>query len=117
MNVQIKIGIAFIIFGVLIGGTGLASAGVGMSIPMIPIGIYLIVRGYKDDEHNKEQEKTTTHIKKITFEKTKLGKILLGILLIIIGIGTSSLIVGIPLSIYGLYLILIGTNKIKEFRI
>jgi hypothetical protein len=106
MNIQIKIGIAFIIFGVLIGGTGLASAGVGISIPMMPIGIYLIIRGYKTDEHKKEQSKTKEHIEVNEFEKTKLGKILLGILLIIIGIGTSSLIIGIPIGLIGLYLIL-----------
>lgn len=115
MNNQMKIGIGFIMFGIFIGGTGLASAGVGIAIPMIPIGIYLIVRGYQSNKKIEEQDENYTKVKEDKFEDTKLGKILLGILLIIVGIGTSALYIGIPIGLYGLYLILVGTNKIKEY--
>ena len=40
------VGISVLLFGILIGGVGVASAGIGIGIPMIPLGIYLCVRGW-----------------------------------------------------------------------
>ena len=78
---QIIAGIAVIIFGLIIGGVGLASAGVGIGIPMIPLGIYIVLRGYRALNNDNKRD--------FDFEKTPIGKIALGILLIIIAIGTG----------------------------
>lgn len=88
---QIIIGIAFIIFGLTIGGVGIASAGVGIGIPMIPFGIYIILRGYRALNNDKRGD--------FDFEKTPIGKIALGILLIIIAIGTG----GSAILVYALF--------------
>ena len=99
---EIYIGIGFVFFGIFIGGVGLASAGVGIGIPMIPIGIYIIIRGYNKVKGNTQ----------ILFEKTSKGKILLGILLIIISIGTGgSALIAIAIFGGGGYLIYCGVKK------
>lgn len=92
-------------FGLLIGGIGIASAGVGIGIPMIPLGVYLIVRGIRSFFHEKQQEETGTYEKQPIFERTRAGRIGLGIILILVGIATSALLIGIPLIIIGLVLV------------
>ena len=87
---QIITGIAIIIFGLVVGGVGLATAGFGIWIPMIPLGLYIIFRGYRQTKGEKGD---------FAFEKTPTGKICLAILLIAIGTGGSALIM------YGLYAI------------
>tara|TARA_B100001964_G_C13779935_1_gene399818 strand:+ start:74 stop:397 length:324 start_codon:yes stop_codon:yes gene_type:complete len=78
---QIFVAIGLIVFGLVIGGVGLASAGVGIRIPMIPLGVYLMVRGF----HSLYSEQKGG----FEFEKTKIGKIGLAILLIILALGTG----------------------------
>jgi hypothetical protein len=105
---QFFMGIAIILFGFFIGGVGLASAAIGVGIPMIPLGIYIAYRGGRVIQYEKRKEK----LGKIeysssleTFEKTKLGKTGLGILLILIGIGASPiLLIGVPIILAGLWL-------------
>jgi len=45
MEKESYVGVGFIVFGLLIGGVGVATAGIGTAIPIIPIGIYLVWRG------------------------------------------------------------------------
>ena len=87
---QIITGMAIIIFGLAIGGVGLATAGFGIGIPMIPLGLYVIFRGYRQTKGEKGD---------FAFEKTSIGKICLAILLIFIAIGTG----GSVLIVYGLF--------------
>ena len=87
---EIYIGIGIVLFGIFIGGIGMTSARIGIGIPMIPLGIYLIIRGY-----NKVQGNTS-----VLFERTSKGKFLLGILLIFIGIGTGGSAL-LPILLFG----------------
>ena len=100
---QVLVGVSILLFGLFIGGIGLASAGVGIGIPMIPIGIYVTYRGWRICNHvmktRKQQEKTEL----VKFEKTKLGKFGLGVILILIGIGTSSFGIGIVIFLAGIW--------------
>ena len=102
---QVMTGIGFILFGFLVGGIGLATAGIGIGIPMIPIGIYLTVRGLRSFSHEEKMSKTKKFEKQEVFETTMLGKFSFGILLIIIGLATSALIIGIPLIFVGAMMI------------
>ncbi len=98
MKKEAVAGIAIVLFGIIVGGVGIATAGIGIGIPVIPIGVYLIWRGYartKDPRLN---------IKPLNFEKSSKGKFGLGILLMLTGVATSTLFVGIPIFIYGAYL-------------
>ena len=95
MEKESYLGVGFILFGIFVGGVGVATAGFGIGIPMIPIGIYLVWRGYA----RKKPEDPFAP------EKSPLGKIGLGIILILIGLATSEFIVGIPILLYGAYLI------------
>ncbi|WP_143075553.1 hypothetical protein [Desulfomicrobium apsheronum] len=106
------IGIGFIIFGLFIGGVGVATAGVGIGIPVIPIGIYLVWRGFS------RKRLTGNQNDPFVFEKSSQGKIGIGILLIIIGIATSALVIGIPIALYGVYLIYtaLKASKLPLFR-
>jgi len=114
---QVVTGILFAIFGLLVGGIGVASAGFGVGIPMIPLGIYLIVRGFRAFSHQKEMEETSVYEPQRPFEGTRFGRFLLGILLILFGIATSALLVGIPVIIAGVILIASGfrSGKKEEF--
>ena len=106
--------VAFIIFGLFVGGVGLASAGIGIGIPMIPIGIYLVIRGIRAFHHDKKQEEKDVYEKQKIFESTNVGKFLLGVLLIIIGVPISAMIIGIPIIIAGVCLILVAVNIIGQ---
>lgn len=99
MEKESYVGIGFILFGIFVGGIGLATAGIGIGIPIIPIGIYLVWRGFarkKIENQNAEA---------FAVEKSPTGKIGIGIILILIGLATSAFIVGIPVLLYGAYLI------------
>lgn len=109
MEKESYVGIGFIIFGVVVGGVGVATAGFGIGIPMIPIGIYLVWRGFarKKIENTKEDP--------FAVEKSSGGKIGLGVILILIGLATSALLIGIPILLYGVYLIYKGsTSKLQQ---
>ena len=103
---QIVTGIVIILFGVFIGNAGLASAGGGMRIPMIPLGIYIVLRGFRALNNENKGD--------FDFEKTPFGKIALGILLIIFAFGvggsTELFLVLIGVAIYFLYN---GVKRIK----
>ena len=97
---QILTGVGIILFGLAIGGVGVATAGIGIGIPMLPLGAYLAYRGGR-----------TLYLRKRvadvpTFERTQLGAILFGILLVLIGAATSAMLVGIPTILAGVALIL-----------
>ncbi len=105
---QIIVGIAFLIFGLTIGGIGLATAGIGVGVPMIPLGIYFFIRGFRSFlGKKKEENKTITDIpKQKVFERTRLGRLCLGIILILVGMATSALLIDIPIVIIGAVLII-----------
>ncbi|WP_047011711.1 hypothetical protein [Spongiibacter sp. IMCC21906] len=101
------LGISVLLFGLFIGSVGVASAGIGIGIPMIPLGIYLSYRGWRIYKHEEE-----THDSNILnpealepLEKTKMGKVGLGILFILVGVGTSAQLIGIPILGVGLWFI------------
>lgn len=104
---QLFIGFGILLFGIFIGGVGLASAGIGIGIPMIPLGIYICYRGFRIVQHEKvkEQSEVIDLTPLESFEKTKVGKTALGSLLILIGVGTSAFIIGIPIFLVGVWLI------------
>ena len=101
---HLVIGIGVLIFGVFVGGVGVASAGIGIGIPMIPLGIYLFFRGWRIYRHDNDVKNNDSGDlgaqPLVALERTKVGKIGLGILLVLVGIGTSAILVGIP--IFGL---------------
>lgn len=104
---QLILGGSILLFGILIGGVGVASAGIGIGIPMIPLGIYMTYRGwriYKHEEGVKEDPVVNPEPLE-PFEKTRLGKVGIGILLIIVGIGTSAFLMGIPIGLVGAWFI------------
>ena len=104
--INLLIGIGVLLFGLVVGGAGIASAGLGIGIPMIPLGIYLTYRGWRIYKHERNQKDDPSHAETLEpLEKTKIGKIGLGILLILIGIGTSAMIIGIPILLVGVWLI------------
>jgi ABC-type phosphate transport system permease subunit len=103
---ETNFGIGIILFGVLIGGVGVATAGVGNGIPMIPLGIYLIWRGI----YRKKINKDLLNPEPYKVEKTPLGKILFGILISTFGLAFSAIIIGIPILLYGIFLIYSGTK-------
>ena len=95
---QFLTGVVIILFGLAIGGVGVATAGIGVGVPMIPLGIYLAYRGGR-----------TLYLRKRvagvpTFERTRLGAFLFGTLLVLIGIATSAMLIGIPVIIAGVVL-------------
>ena len=102
-------GIGVLIFGVLIGSIGVVSAGIGIGIPMIPLGIYLTYRGWRIYKYGKEIK--NDNIGSLDsqplepLERTKLGKVSLGILFILVGIGTSVMLIGIPIFCVGIWFI------------
>lgn len=106
---HLLIGLGILIFGIFVGGVGLASAGIGVGIPMIPLGIYLSYRGWRIYNHNKKiknkgnDELEPPPLKAL--ESTKVGKVGLGILLILVGIGTSAILIGIPIFGLGVWFI------------
>lgn len=110
---QLVTGILMIVFGLIVGGAGIATAGIGIGIPMIPLGIYILIRGGRTLAHESEIEEKETYIKQEAFESTTFGKFAFGIILILIGIATSALIIGIPVIIVGVVLI-ISSFKSKK---
>lgn len=114
---QLALGIGVILFGLIIGGVGVATAGIGIGIPMVPLGIYLTYRGWRIYQHEEiEKYKAPEERVELTpLERTKKGKIGVGILLIILGLGTSALIIGVPIGIAGVWLLYKGfETQIQE---
>lgn len=104
MEKESYVGLGFIIFGILVGSVGVATAGIGIGIPIIPIGIYLIWRGFarkKAENHTQDP---------FAIEKSAGGKIGLGIILILVGLATSALLIGIPILLYGVFLVYKGST-------
>lgn len=109
MEKESYLGLGFIIFGIVVGGVGVATAGFGIGIPMIPIGIYLVWRGFARKKIENEKQDP------FAVEKSSGGKIGLGVILILIGLATSALLIGIPILLYGVYLIYKGsTSKLQQ---
>ena len=109
MEKESYVGIGFILFGIFVGGVGVATAGFGIGIPMIPIGIYLVWRGFARKKIENEREDP------FAVEKSSGGKVGLGIILILVGIATSALIIGIPILLYGIYMIYTAVKpKLQE---
>ena len=95
------VGVGFIVFGLLVGGIGVATAGIGIGIPVIPIGIYLVWRGF-------ERRKIAKSSDPFAVEKSWKGRIGIGVLMILVGAATSANIIGIPILLFGIYLIFTG---------
>lgn len=106
------IGLAVTLFGLFVGNAGLASAGVGISIPMIPIGLYLTYRGWRIYQHeiNIDSLGVEERLKFESLENTNLGKVGIGIVLAFIGAGTSSKVIGFAIIIVALWFIYQGTK-------
>lgn len=87
------------LFGLIVGGVGVATAGIGIGIPMIPLGAYLAIRGGRNLylRNNKVADAPA-------FERTRLGGALFGILLVFVGIAASALVIGIPIAVGGVAL-------------
>ncbi|MAF68672.1 MAG: hypothetical protein CMH25_04935 [Micavibrio sp.] len=104
--VSLLIGIGVLLFGLVVGGAGLATTGVGIAIPMIPLGIYLTYRGWRIYKHEKMEALNPSNAHPLKpLEKTKIGKIGLGVLFILVGIGTSAMIIGVPILLVGIWFI------------
>ena len=106
-------GIIIIVFGICVGGIGVASAGLGIGLPVIPIGIYLIWRGYCITKQQADPEALDQKADSLDFERSPKGQIGIGIIVLLIGIGTSAMIIGIPIAMAGGYLIYKGIKKNK----
>ena len=98
---------AVLVFGIFIGGVGVASAGIGIGIPMIPLGIYLTYRGWRIFKHEEAlQDSGILNPAPLEpLEKTRIGKVGIGILLILVGIGTSVFLIGVPILLWGVWFI------------
>ena len=104
---HLMLGIGVLLFGLFIGGVGVATAGIGIGIPMVPIGIYLTYRGWRIYRHQEQAQHQTPESQAPLepLEKTRIGKVAVGILLILVGVGTSAYVIGIPILIAGLWFI------------
>ena len=113
------LGIAVLLFGLLIGGVGIASAGLGIGIPMIPLGIYFTYRGWRIYKHEEgTQDSDVVNPAPLEpLENTKIGKISIGILLILVGARTSAFFIGIPILLAGIWFLYKAyENELKNFR-
>ncbi|MGB0184310.1 MAG: hypothetical protein ACPF9Q_02675, partial [Opitutales bacterium] len=73
------------------------------------IGIYLVWRGFARKKIENEREDP------FAVEKSSGGKVGLGIILILLGVATSALIIGIPILLYGIYMIYMALKpKLQE---
>lgn len=106
-------GIIILAFGIFVGGIGLASAGIGIGLPVIPVGIYLIWRGYCLTKQRANTDALDQKADSLDFERSSKGQIGIGIIVLLIGIGTSAMIIGIPIAMAGGYLIYKGIKKDK----
>lgn len=104
---QAAVGIGLLLWGLVVGGVGLATAGTGIGIPLIPIGIYLVVRGL----HKKGLLASTPENRKKNLEETGGGKFWLGIILCFIGVPAIGAGIGIVFVAVGLYLIWSSLTK------
>lgn len=111
---QLTVGLIFVLFGFFIGGAGVATAGIGIGIPMIPIGLYLIFRGFRSFIQEKEMEKKDHYVKQKSFESTRFGKFCFGVVLILVGVATSALIIGIPIVFIGVFLVFRSFTSKKQ---
>jgi len=106
-------GILVLAFGILVGSIGVASAGVGAGLPVIPIGIYLVWRGYCMAKLKTSPTASDQKPDSLDFERGPKGQVGIGIILLLVGIGTSALIIGIPVAIVGGFIL---CNGIKHAR-
>ena len=84
---------------------------------MIPLGIYLSYRGWRIYKHEEEtQDSDVLNPQPLEpLESTKTGKVGIGILLILVGVGTSAQLIGIPILCIGLWFIYRAyETKIKQ---
>ena len=98
-------GIVVLLFGIFIGGVWVASAGLGIGLPMIPIGIYFTYRGWRIFKHERQNLDIINPEPLKPLEKTKIGKISIGVLFILVGVKTSAMIIGIPILLAGVWFI------------
>jgi hypothetical protein len=97
---QLWIGIVIVAFGLLVGGVGVATAGIGIGVPVIPIGLYIAYRGWRDLQHQRMNDNS---LPLELFERTQVGKLSLGVIIFLVGVGTSELIIGIPIIVYSIW--------------
>lgn len=104
---QAAVGIGLLLWGIVVGGVGVATAGMGIGIPLIPIGFYLIIRGL----HRKGALNSTPDNRRINLEETSGGKFWLGMILVFIGFPAIASGIGVVFVIIGLYLIWSSLTK------
>jgi hypothetical protein len=107
-------GILVLAFGILVGGIGVASAGVGIGLPVIPIGIYLAWRGYCMAKLAISSTASDQKPDSLDFERSPRGQVGIGIILLLIGIGTSALIIGVPVAILGCFILYKGIKHARS---
>lgn len=105
MNKEVLAGVGVVAFGIIVGGVGLATAGIGIGIPVIPIGIYIAVRGFSRARNASLRTST------MAFERSRLGRIGIGVVLIFVGCATSALLIGLPIIGLGGWLIFQGVRR------
>lgn len=124
------ISIVFIVLGLYIGSIGLVAAGYGIVIPLIPIGLYFLIRWFRNWICYKSKSLDSVSFKGIkiydknnqpipeveTFEFTKFGQICLGIMLLFVAIAGSALLISLPFIGIGAFLIYKGIyrNALKK---
>ena len=108
-------------FGIFVGRVGLATAGFGLGIPMIPLGIYFSYRGWRiyKNEHDTRTSKSDSNTNPIQeflpLEKTNIGKFSIGTILIITGISASAYIIEIPIILLGVWFLYLSLKKQLRF--
>ena len=115
MRKDLITGIVLIIFGFAVGGIGIVSAGVGIGIPgfvIIFIGSYFVIRSKVTSNQEKKEKDNVIPVDSLFFEKSRVGKILIGLILLLIGFGAIGTLPGILMAVGGIWLLYLGFRKI-----
>ncbi|MBL1431020.1 MAG: hypothetical protein COA60_005860 [Robiginitomaculum sp.] len=102
---HLLLGVVVLFFGFSVGNIGVASAGIGMGIPMIPIGIYLTYRGWRIYVYEQDKGRSDKPMKAFApLIDTFMGKIGMAIILIFLMISLSSFVLKLPFLLFALWL-------------